>query len=68
MPNVELSTSREFDTIICEECGYEFLLFGVIRLSYKYEPKTQLWNSAVTEYCPRCGAEQEYLKEKRKEW
>ena len=48
--------SESLDTIVCPECGSEYVVIGVLR----GEEHTQLYLQGFYNYCPRCGKKMDY--------
>lgn len=61
MTHIELVLSQSFETVVCESCGAEYLLFRVLRpdVEYLWEyPDTEpiVMPQSAWDFCPACGA------------
>jgi len=55
---IELNIPTKFTCLICEKCGYEFIILYIMELRSSDEPiKLDYINIGKLEYCPHCGTD-----------
>lgn len=57
----ELSFRVKADTIVCPECGEEFVVYRVNRYKDEYgDENIEVWPQSFFDYCPECGKRMDY--------
>jgi len=61
--SVSLPISQEFESVKCEECQREFLVFAVLRRKDYDDECLNFWNISKLSFCPNCGKQMREVKD-----